>query len=97
MEHSASPRPSQSVVPYLSSLVSRYGYQILTLVPFAYLLYVVIKYGVAVPCLDQWDLVPVLDKMYRGELTGGDLWAQHNEHRNWETLLASASDSHELA
>ena len=51
------------------------------MVPFAYLLYAVVKYAVAVPCLDQWDLVPLLDKMYRGELTSGDLWEQNNEHR----------------
>jgi hypothetical protein len=25
--------------------------------------------------------VPLLDKMYRGELAFPDLWAQHNEHR----------------
>ncbi len=31
--------------------------------------------------MDQWELVPLLDKMYRGGLTLHDLWAQHNEHR----------------
>jgi len=51
------------------------------LAPFIYLVVVVARYSVEVPFADQWELVPVLDKSYRGELTFGDLWAQHNEHR----------------
>ena len=33
------------------------------------------------PIWDQWELVPLLEKTYHGELTFHDLWAQHNEHR----------------
>jgi hypothetical protein len=51
------------------------------LVPFGYLVLMVAKYGVEVPFADQWELVPVLEKSYRGDLTLSDLWAQHNEHR----------------
>jgi hypothetical protein len=31
--------------------------------------------------MDQWELVPLLEKTYHGDLTFHDLWAQHNEHR----------------
>ena len=51
------------------------------LVPFIYLVWVVGRYSVEVPFADQWELVPILEKSYQGELTFGDLWAQHNEHR----------------
>lgn len=38
-------------------------------------------YGVNVVFWDQWELVPLFDKMYTGHLTFADLFAQHNEHR----------------
>jgi hypothetical protein len=41
----------------------------------AMLLLFVARFGVDVPWLDQWDLVPFLDG------TSHDWWAQHNEHR----------------
>jgi hypothetical protein len=65
----------------------RYSYILLTVVPLAYLLWVLVKYGVDVPVWDQWDLVPLLDKMYSGKLTLADVWAQHNEHRPMFPLL----------
>lgn len=34
-----------------------------------------------VPVWDQWDFVPVLEKLFNGTLTFHDLWAQNNEHR----------------
>lgn len=55
--------------------------ELLMLIPFIYLLWVVCRYSVEVPYADQWELVPVLEKSYRGELSFGDLWSQHNEHR----------------
>lgn len=38
-------------------------------------------YGVNVIFWDQWDFVPLFDKLYSGDLTLNDLVAQHNEHR----------------
>jgi hypothetical protein len=38
-------------------------------------------YGVNVVFWDQWEVVPMFDKMYSGHLTFADLFAQHNEHR----------------
>ena len=37
--------------------------------------------GVNIPFMDQWDLVPLLQKRQQGLLTFADLVAQHNEHR----------------
>jgi hypothetical protein len=65
----------------LYGFLSRHGDKILALVPLAFLIWVVAQYAVAVPYLDQWELVPLLDKTYHGELTFHNLWAQHNEHR----------------
>lgn len=52
-----------------------------TLLPLAYLTACVVRYAVDVPLADQWALVPLVEKMYRGTLTLKDLLAQHNEHR----------------
>jgi hypothetical protein len=60
---------------------SRYGNWLLTLIPLAILIWVVSRYSVDVPFSDHWEFVPLLDKMYLGQLTFGDLWAQFNEHR----------------
>ena len=62
-------------------ILSRHGAKILALVPLAFLIWMVVQYAVAVPFWDQWELVPLLEKTYHGELTFHDLWAQHNEHR----------------
>jgi hypothetical protein len=59
----------------------RYGNWLLALAPLGVLIWVVSRYSVDVPFYDQWDFVPLLDKMYQGRLTFGDLWAQFNEHR----------------
>ena len=39
------------------------------------------KYGVNCVFWDQWEVVPLFDKMYSGNLSFADLFAQHNEHR----------------
>lgn len=39
------------------------------------------RYGVNVPLGDEWALVPFFEKWYSGQLTFGDLYQQHNEHR----------------
>src|SRR6185503_3278270 len=59
----------------------RYGNWLLALGPLAVLIWVVSRYSVDVPFYDQWEFLPLLDKMYQEQLTFGDLWAQFNEHR----------------
>lgn len=54
---------------------------ILAVAPPAYLLIIILTLTVDVPFADQWALVPLLDRLYRGKLALGDVWAQHNEHR----------------
>jgi len=41
----------------------------------------VARYYIDAPYLDQWGLVPLIDKSMRGELSFADLWVQHNVHR----------------
>lgn len=55
--------------------------KVVVALPLVTLIWVVARYAVDVPYLDQWELVPLLDKMYRGELGFHDLWMQFNEHR----------------
>jgi len=73
--------PEKSVRPPRPSFLARHGGKILALVPLVFLLWVVNQYAVSVPFQDQWELVPLLEKMYQGHLTVHDLWVQHNEHR----------------
>jgi len=39
------------------------------------------RYGVNCVFWDQWNIVPLFDKLYSGNLSFADLFAQHNEHR----------------
>jgi hypothetical protein len=39
------------------------------------------RYGVDVPYLDQWEIAPFFEKLSRGTLTLSDLFAQQNEYR----------------
>lgn len=75
------PGPDQTGPSPPASFLSRHRHPILALVPLAFLICVIVRYAVDVPYRDQWELVPLLDKMYRGQLTFHDLWDQHNEHR----------------
>ncbi len=63
------------------SFWGRYGYVVLALVPFLYLIGVMARYRLDFPYLDQWELIPLLEKSYEGDLAFRDFWAQHNEHR----------------
>src|SRR5215208_7141850 len=49
--------------------------------PPLYLIIIILTNTVDVPFADQWALVPLLERSYRGTLSLHDLWAQHNEHR----------------
>ena len=39
------------------------------------------RHAVDVPYWDEWELVPLLEKVRAGTLEVSDLWSQHNEHR----------------
>lgn len=54
---------------------------LLSLVPLAYLVKHALDYAVDLPVIDDWCLVPLLEKSYLGQLGFADFWAQHNEHR----------------
>jgi hypothetical protein len=75
------PGPDVSGPPPPATFLFRQRHEILALVPLAFLIWVIVQYAVDVPYRDQWELVPLLDKTYHGELTFHNLWAQHNEHR----------------
>ncbi len=40
------------------------------------------KRGVNVPAYDEWEWADMAFRLHHGLLTFGDVWAQHNEHRN---------------
>ncbi len=46
-----------------------------------FLLGMFLFYSIDYPYYDQWDFVPFLEKAYAHQLSWGDFWAQHNEHR----------------
>jgi hypothetical protein len=53
----------------------------LTLVVVLQLLSLLNKYYVDVLYMDAWEMVPLVDKTYRGAETFNDFWKQANEHR----------------
>jgi hypothetical protein len=53
---------------------------LMALPPFLVLIYIRL-FGVNVVFWDQWDFVPLIEKMYTGSLNLNDLFTQHNEHR----------------
>ena len=54
---------------------------LLTLLPWGGLIAFVTCNYVDIPFMDQWELVPVLQKSFEGTLTWADFWRQHNEWR----------------
>jgi len=59
----------------------RYVHVLVSLAPLAYLVGAMAWWRLDFPYLDQWELIPLLEKSCEGTVTLGDLWAQHNEHR----------------
>lgn len=53
----------------------------LLIIPAAISLIFIKEYGVNVVYWDQWEIVPLFDKLFTGHLSFTDLFAQHNEHR----------------
>ena len=51
------------------------------ILPIIFTSFFVYKFGITIPYWDQWELVPLLEKMHNHCLTIADLWTQHNEHR----------------
>ena len=54
---------------------------IATIAPPALIAWTVWQSALNVPFLDDWQLVPLLEKAQARTLGFGDFWAQHNEHR----------------
>lgn len=48
--------------------------------PSIFTLYSIHKYGVNVLFMDEWEMVPLVEKHIDGTITFTDLFAQHNEH-----------------
>lgn len=48
---------------------------VLALVPLLYLVFMVARYSSNFPWLDQWELIPLLEKSYQGTLSLRDLWS----------------------
>ena len=92
----------QSKPSVIAGFLRRHAAKLLASLPPIFLLLVLVRFAVDVPFLDQWELVPLLEKLYGGTLSFADMWVQHNEHRilfprfimlglawvsNWNTYL----------
>jgi len=67
------------------------------ILPAALNLIFISKYGVNCVYADQWELVPLFDKLFSGNLSVADVFAQHNEHRVFiprAVMLALGSITH---
>ncbi len=53
----------------------------LALVPLAVAVWAAARYTVDIPWMDEWELVPLVERSYQGTLSLRDLWLLHNEHR----------------
>lgn len=72
-------RVARELAPLCQS--ANFALILLSVLPPVLLLFALLRWHVEVPYLDQWELVPLLEKFDAGELSFADLWAQHNEHR----------------
>jgi hypothetical protein len=52
-------------------------------VPVMYLVFLVLRYAIPVPMLDDWEMVPLVTKAHEGRLTFADLFAQQQEARTF--------------
>ncbi len=55
----------------------------LTALPACFLGILILKFSVDVPFWDQWDIAHFFEKISRGSLSFGDLFAQQNEYRQF--------------
>ncbi len=65
----------------LSAIMKKVIVPIAIILPLILVFFFVCKFGVTIPYWDQWELVPLLEKIHNHTLTLADVWAQHNEHR----------------
>ena len=54
---------------------------ILSIIPLFFLMKLMVQYHVELPYWDEWDLVPLIEKSFSGNLRASDFWALHMEHR----------------
>ena len=68
-------------------------YAFIVISPSAALAYFIAVFGVNVVFWDEWDMVPLLERLNQGRLSVMDLFVQHNEHRSlFPMLLALVTD-----
>jgi hypothetical protein len=60
---------------------------ILAALPWALLLFLVVRYGLDLPIVDEWTYLPIIERSFTGTLDLGQLWAQYAEHRPIFPLL----------
>lgn len=65
----------------LSESVKKTLINIAILLPPIFTFYFICKFGSTIPLWDQWELVPLLEKLHDKTLMLADLWQLHNEHR----------------
>jgi hypothetical protein len=51
--------------------------------PVVFIIFLVLRYAVAIPMLDDWEMVPLVVKVHTGDLTFADLFAQQQESRTF--------------
>lgn len=64
-----------------SAIIKKVFISAVLFLPLVFTSFFIYKFGITIPYWDQWELVPLLEKMHNHSLTLADLWAQHNEHR----------------
>src|SRR5688572_3734411 len=55
----------------------------LALLPVFLTLWLILNYGVDVPIWDDWETALLIEKFSQGTLTAADLFAKHNEYRQF--------------
>ncbi len=66
---------------YVLRGLEKHWFYLALLVPVAFTSYLVCAYGVNVPFIDDWTIVPTLQHIHEHTFRISDLWAQHYEHR----------------
>ena len=75
---------SSTMIGNIQSLLHKHGFllalSLIVLPSFLGAIYIKL-FAINVVFWDQWELVPLIEKLYTHTLTFSDLFAQHNEHR----------------
>src|SRR5262245_23563699 len=51
--------------------------------------FIIHRYAVNVPYMDEWDMLPLVTRAYDHTLTWADMWGQQLEHRSVSAKLVS--------